>query len=94
MISLFTTKGGAERAVAADLCDCVYGAGDESVKCEAVAPGVFYIEYKNINALNKCISLFYFKKLLKRHEIYNYISFDEPSEDRKFKKIGKYIFIK
>ncbi|MBP1449138.1 MAG: chorismate-binding protein, partial [Thermoproteus sp.] len=42
MISLFTTKGGAERAVAADLCDCVYGAGDESVKCERIRDGEIF----------------------------------------------------
>jgi hypothetical protein len=93
VIALFTTAGGKEGVAARDLCDCVFAAGDESVFCEPVAPGVFYIRYSDGRALEKCLSLNYFRRIIKRRETYAEVSLEEP-KGRQYKRIGKYYFLR
>lgn len=91
-----TTAGGKEVIAARDLCDCLYGQGDTSAECKPLAPGAFMAQFADGSVLEKCLSMKYFKSLIKRVEIYDYVLSGPPPQGRysKIKKIGEYIFIK
>lgn len=92
---LATTLGGKEAVVARDLCDCLYGNGDTAANCAPIYPGLFFAEFGDRAVLDKCLSMSYFKKLIKRIELYDAVLreagvFDRPNS----KKIGPYVFIR
>lgn len=92
MIALLTTLGGKERSVAQDLCDCLYGNGDTQVRCEPIYPGVLFVEFQRRETLELCLSMKYFRVLVRRIEIYEKVvrSTEAPPGA---KKVGDYIFL-
>jgi hypothetical protein len=94
-VILATTTGGREGVAARDLCDCLYGQGDVEVFCEPVSPGVFYAKFSDGSALDRCLSMRYFKAMIKRIELYDEVSTAAPPRTyAKMKRVGSYIFIK
>ncbi len=91
-----TTAGGREGIVAKDLCDCLYGQGDTSVECKPLTPGAFMAKFTDSTALDRCLSMKYFKSLIKRVEVYDDVLVGSPPQARysKVKRVGEYIFIK
>ncbi|AEA13109.1 hypothetical protein TUZN_1643 [Thermoproteus uzoniensis 768-20] len=94
-VILATTIGGKEAAIARDLCDCLYGQGDTAVVCEPISPGVFYAKFSDKSVLDRCLSMKYFKAMIKRVELYDGVSDSAPSQGySRARRVGKYIFIK
>lgn len=91
-----TTLGGREATAARDLCDCLYGQGDTSVECKPLTPGAFLAKFADSTALDRCLSMKYFKSLIKRVELYDYVIMGALPQGQysKVKRIGEYIFIK
>ncbi len=65
-----------EKIIARDLCDCIYYY-DNEVRCEAIATGVIYV-YTLINYFELCSSMKYFKTLIKKFEVFDYVDNKEP----------------
>jgi len=78
VVAVITTSPNKEGGTARDLCDCMF-LDDKSVECSPLAPGVFYIKFLNFNIFYKCINLKYFKSLLKRIILYDYMVEDLES---------------
>jgi hypothetical protein len=76
---LIRTAPQKDKIVARDLCDCLYYY-DQLVKCEVIKPGFVYINTLT-TYLGECLNLFYFKKIIKNVEIYDYISTERPECD-------------
>lgn len=92
---LATTLGGKEATVARDLCDCLYGNGDVAVNCVPIYPGLFFVEFSDRTILDRCLSMSYFKKLIKRVEMYDAVFMGAGAPDRPgSRKVGPYVFVK
>ncbi|WP_374119584.1 DUF3195 domain-containing protein [Pyrobaculum sp. 3827-6] len=73
---LIRTAPRKDKIVARDLCDCLYYY-DQSVKCEVIGPGLVYVNTSTTH-LGECLDLFYFRKIIKNIEIYDYVSRERP----------------
>ncbi|ABP49621.1 DUF3195 domain-containing protein [Pyrobaculum arsenaticum] len=83
-----------EGQVARDLCDCIYF-HDSEVMCVPVAVGRVYV-YTLVGALQNCLAMDYFKKLVRGFEVYDEVSHYEPSrcDDCIVVKIGEVYFVR
>ena len=82
-----------EKIIAMDLCDCIYYY-DNEVRCETVATSVIYV-YTYINYFEVCSSMKYFKKFIKKFEVFDYVDNTEPScVSCNVVKVGSLYFIR
>lgn len=68
-----------EGIISRDLCDCVYYY-DSNVICKPIDIGKVYI-YTSLELLEKCLQLYYFRKIIKTFDVFDEIHNSRPNCD-------------
>lgn len=90
---MVSTRAGRERRLAQDLCDCGFHQYAD-IRCEAVAPGLFYVEAPR-EVVETCLSMVYFSRLVGRVEYYDYVTAERPTcGGCTARQIGRLFFVR